>query len=108
MIIMIDWDKQLKKLNFDVKTRKDGSSLYTLSIKNEKKSYWTKITVKQVGKPDPDAWQVTYARSELQVGIWKIFETTKDIKVVVHNSEVKMIDEIKNETSLKPDFFSRF
>jgi len=104
---MDDWSQQLLKLNFQKEKKEDGSTSYTLILGHRRDSYWTKITVKQVGSPTPDAWQVTCARSEIRVGLWKIHNTTQDISVVVHTSAQKMIEDINYQTSLKPSFLTR-
>ena len=105
--IMGDWSQQLLKLNFQKEKKEDGSTSYTLITGHRREYYWTKITVKQVGSPTPDAWQVTCARSEIRIGLWKIHNTTQDISVVVHTSAQKMIEDINYQTSLKPSFLSK-
>ena len=104
---MGDWSQQLLKLNFQKEKKEDGSTTYTLITGHRRDYYWTKITVKQVGSPTPDAWQVTCARSEIRIGLWKIHNTTQDISVVVHTSAQKMIEDINYQTSLKPSFLSK-
>ena len=104
---MADWRQQLLDLQFQKEKKDDGSITYTLIPGHRRDSYWTKITVKQVGSPSPDAWQVTCARSEIQVGIWKIHDATQDISVVVHTSPQKMIEDITYQKSLKPSFLSK-
>ena len=104
---MADWRQQLLDLQFQKEKKDDGSTTYTLIPGHRRDSYWTKITVKQVGSPSPDAWQVTCARSEIQVGIWKIHDATQDISVVVHTSPQKMIEDITYQKSLKPSFLSK-
>ena len=107
LIIMSDWSQQLLELNFQKEKKDDGSSSYTLTPGHRRNSYWTKITVKQIGSPTPDAWQVTCARSEIRIGLWKIHNTTQDISVVVHTSAQKMIEDINYQKSLKPSFLSK-
>ncbi|KZR93677.1 hypothetical protein MITS9509_00271 [Synechococcus sp. MIT S9509] len=104
---MADWCEQLLKLNFQKEKKDDGSISYTLIPGHRRDSYWTKITVKQVGSPTPDAWQVTCARSEIRIGLWKIHNTTEDISVVVHTSAQKMIEDINYQKRLKPSFLSK-
>ena len=104
---MGDWSQQLLELDFQKETKEDGSTSYTLITGHRRDYYWTKITVKQVGSPTPDAWQVTCARSEIRIGLWKIHNTTQDISVVVHTSAQKMIEDINYQTSLKPSFLSK-
>ena len=105
--IMADWRQQLLDLQFQKEKKDDGSTTYTLIPGHRRESYWTKITVKQVGSPSPDSWQVTCARSEIQVGIWKIHNATQDISVVVHTSAQKMIEDITYQKHLKPSFLSK-
>ena len=104
---MGDWSQQLLTLNFQKEKKEDGSISYTLIPGHRRDSYWTKITVKQVGSPTPDAWQVTCARSEIRIGLWKVHNTTQDISVVVHTSPQKMIEDINYQRSLKPSFLSK-
>ena len=104
---MGDWTQQLLELNFQKEKKEDGSVYYTLTPGHRRESYWTKITVKQVGAPTPDAWQVTCARSEIQIGLWKIHNATQDISVVVHTSAQKMLEDIIHQRSLKPSFLSK-
>ena len=66
---MADWRQQLLELKFQKEKKDDGSITYTLIPGHRRNSYWTKITVKQVGSPSPDAWQVTCARTEIQVAV---------------------------------------
>ena len=54
-----------------------------------------------------DAWQVTCARSEIQIGLWKIHNATQDISVVVHTSAQKMLEDIIHQRSLKPSFLAK-
>ena len=102
---MAEWDQQLLELNFKKEKKDDGSIAYTLMPGDRRDSYWTKITVKQIGAPTPDAWQVTCARSEIRIGLWKIHDTTQDISVVVHTSAQKMIEDIHCQAKLKPSFW---
>ena len=104
---MGDWSQQLLELDFQKETKEDGSTSYTLITGHRRDYYWTKITVKQVGSPTPDAWQVTCARSEIRIGLWKIHNTTQDISVVVHTSAQKMIEDINYQTSLSQAFCRR-
>ena len=104
---MTDWHQKLLDLKFQQEKKTDGSSSYVLMTNHRRNTYWTKITVKRVGTPTPDAWQVTCARSEIQVGLWKIHDTIQDISVVVHTSAEKMIEDIIYQKSLKPSFWSK-
>ncbi|WP_413441077.1 hypothetical protein [Synechococcus sp. MIT S1220] len=104
---MANWEQDLFALNFKKEKQIDGSLIYALNIGDQRQSYWTKITVKQVGRPQKDAWQVICARSEIQVGIWKVHEVTKDISVDVYTSVEKMLSAIKCQIKLKPSFLLR-
>ena len=104
---MADWNQQRLSLDFTKEKDNDGSIVYTLNSGHRRQVYWTRITVKQVGRPSPDAWQVTYSRSEIQIGLWKIHNATKDIKVTVHTSPAKLIEDIANQKKRKPSFLAR-
>ena len=58
--------------------------------------------------PIDDCWQVTYSRSEAQVGLWKTRDIVKKIDVNVHSSPVRMVEEILSEKNEKPALFRRF
>ena len=104
---MANWKQDLFDLNFKEEKQIDGLSTYTLHLGDQRQSYWTKITVKQVGRPQKDSWQVICARSEIQVGLWKVHEATKDISVDVFTSADKMLSAIDQQMKLKPSFLSR-
>ena len=63
--------------------------------------------MKQVGRPNPDSWQVTYARSEIQIGIWKIHKVVKNIEVIVHKNSNSMLDDIREKMRRKPNFLDK-
>ena len=104
---MSDWSDQLLKIGFQKIETSDGAVRYCYEAADRRESFWTEITVKQVGRPQPDSWQVTYARSELQVGFWKLHSVVKDIDVIVYKSSEKMVEAIKQQISIKPTFLQR-
>ena len=104
---MSDWSDQLLKIGFQKIETSDGAVRYCYEAADRRASFWTEITVKQVGRPQPDSWQVTYARSELQVGFWKLHSVVKDIDVIVYKSSEKMVESIKQQISIKPTFLQR-
>ena len=104
---MSDWSDQLLKISFQKIETSDGAVRYCYEAADRRASFWTEITVKQVGRPQPDSWQVTYARSELQVGFWKLHSVVKDIDVIVYKSSEKMVESIKQQISIKPTFLQR-
>ena len=104
---MSDWSDQLLKTGFQKIEASDGAVRYCYEAADRRRSFWTEITVKQVGRPQPDSWQVTYARSELQVGFWKLHSVVKDIDVIVYKSPEKMVEAIKQQISIKPTFLQR-
>ena len=60
---MSDWSEQLQIIGFEKTKKADGSVSHCYEAAHRRSSFWTQITVKQVGRPNPDSWQVTYARS---------------------------------------------
>ena len=100
---MQDLDHQLKDLGFDKEKKEDGSVKYFLFPGDSNKVLWTQISVTPVG----DAWQVTYARSENQVGLWKVYSVVTKIEVRVISKIKVMIAEIMDEKSKTPDFLRR-
>ena len=104
---MSDWSDQLLKIGFQKIETSDGAVRYCYEAADRRASFWTEITVKQVGRPQPDSWQVTYARSELQVGFWKLHSVVKDIDVIVYKISEKMVEAIKQQISIKPTFLQR-
>ena len=104
---MSSWHDQLLKIGFQKVKSADGAVRYCYEAANRRSSFWTKITVKEVGRPSPDSWQITYARSEIQVGLWKIHSVVNAVDVVVHNNSQKMVEEIREKIKIKPDFLQR-
>ena len=104
---MSNWSDQLLKIGFQKIKASDGAVRYCYEAADGRTSFWTDITVKQVGRPQPDSWQVTYARSELQVGLWKIHSVVQDIDVIVYKSSEKMIEAIEKQITIKPTFLQR-
>ena len=101
---MTTWSDQLHQLGFTKEKQTDGSERYRLFPGESKTSFWTQILV----VPIDDCWQVTYSRSEVQVGLWKMYNVVRKIDVNVHFSPTKMIEEIFSEKRKKPGFFRRF
>ena len=100
---MHDLDHQLKDLGFEKKEKEDGSIKYFLFPGDSNKVFWTQITVTPVG----DAWQVTYSRSENQVGLRKVYSVVTKIEVHVISKIGVMITEITDQKSKTPDFLRR-
>ena len=98
---MTQWSEQLEELGFEKYKKADGSVSFKYFSNDRRHVFWTQITVKQVGKPSPDAWQVTYTRSEIQIGFWKAHDITKSIEVRVHNSSAKLIEEINQQMIIR-------
>ncbi|BEV35945.1 hypothetical protein CREGCYN_07570 [Synechococcus sp. M16CYN] len=99
----MDLDSRLEELGFCKKEGKDGSIKYFLYLNDESKFFWTQITV----TPVKDAWQVTYSRSEKQVGLWKIHSVVKKIDVHVISKIETMIEEISEQKVKTPDLLRR-
>ena len=104
---MSSWHDQLLEIGFQKIKSTDGAVRYCYEATNRRTSFWTQITVKQVGRPSPDSWQITYARSEIQVGLWKIHSVVNAVDVVVHNNSQKMMEDIGEKIKIKPDFLQR-
>ena len=104
---MSSWHDQLLKIGFQKVKSADGAVRYCYEAANRRSSFWTKITVKEVGRPSPDSWQITYARSEIQVGLWKIHSVVNAVDVVVHNNSQKMVEDINEKIKTKPDLLHR-
>ena len=104
MAEMTTWSNQLHQLGFTKEKKTDGSERYRLFPGESTTSFWTQILV----IPIDDCWQVTYSRSEVQVGLWKTHDIVKKIDVNVHFSPIRMIEEIFSEKSKKPGLFRRF
>ena len=104
---MSSWNDQLLKIGFQKVKSADGAVRYSYEAENRRASFWTQITVKQVGRPSPDSWQITYARSEIQVGLWKIHSVVNAVDVVVHNNSQKMVEDIREKIKIKPSFLQR-
>ena len=101
---MSNWCDQLYALGFNKEKKEDGSARYRLESCNANKSLWTQIVV----IPVDYCWQVTYSRSEIQVGIWKEHSIVKKINVCVHSSPLKMIEEINEEKEKKTSFLRKY
>ena len=101
---MTAWSNQLHQLGFIKEKEMDGSEKYRLFPGRSTTSFWTQILV----IPIDYCWQVTYSRSEVQVGLWKTHNIVKKIDVNVYFSPVKMIEEIVSEKNKKPGLLRRF
>ena len=104
---MSDWSEQLQMIGFEKTKKADGSVSHCYEATHRRSSFWTQITVKQVGRPNPDSWQVTYARSEIQIGLWKIHKVVKSMEVIVHTNCSLMLDDIQAKMRRKPDFLDK-
>ena len=104
---MSNWSEQLQSIGFEKTTKADGSVSHCYEAAHRRSAFWTQITVKQVGRPNPDSWQVTYARSEIQIGLWKIHKVVKTMEVVVHTNYSSMLDDIQAKIRRKPDFLDK-
>ena len=104
---MTQWSDQLQELGFVKYKKADGSVSFKYFSDDRRHVFWTQITVKQVGKPSPDAWQVTYSRSEIQIGFWNAHDITKSIDVRVHNSASKLIEDINQQMKIKPSLMTK-
>ena len=101
---MANWCNQLHELGFNKERKEDGSSRYLFESAIKSKSLWTQIMV----VPIDYCWQVTYSRSEIQVGIWNTYNIVKEINVCVHSSPNRMIEEIIQEKDKSPGFLRKF
>ena len=104
---MSNWSEQLQSIGFEKAKKADGSVSHCYEAAHRRSSFWTQITVKQVGRPNPDSWQVTYARSEIQIGLWKIHKVVKSMEVIVHTNYSSMLDDIQAKIRRKPDFLDK-
>ena len=104
---MSNWSEQLQNIGFEKTKQADGSVSHCYQAAHRRSSFWTQITVKQVGRPNPDSWQVTYARSEIQIGLWKIHKVVKSMEVIVHTNWSSMLEEIQAKIRRKPDFLEK-
>ena len=104
---MSNWSEQLQSIGFEKTKKADGSVSHCYEAAHRRSSFWTQITVKQVGRPNPDSWQVTYARSEIQIGLLKIHKVVKSMEVVVHTNYSSMLGEIQEKMRRKPDFLDK-
>ena len=104
---MSNWSEQLQSIGFEKTKKADGSVSHCYEAAHRRSSFWTQITVKQVGRPNPDSWQVTYARSEIQIGLWKIHKVVKSMEVIVHTNYSSMLDDIQSKIRRKPDFLDK-
>ena len=103
LVTMQALDDQLKDLGFDRQKKEDGSVKYFLYPGVANQVFWTQITVTPVG----DAWQVTYSRSENQVGLWKIYSVVTKIEVHVISKMKVMVSEISEQKARTPGFLRR-
>ena len=104
---MSNWSEQLQSVGFEKTKKADGSVSHCYEAAHRRSSFWTQITVKQVGRPNPDSWQVTYARSEIQIGLWKIHKVVKTMEVIVHTNYSSMLDDIQAKMLRKPGFLDK-
>ena len=104
---MSNWSEQLQSIGFEKTKKADGSVSHCYEAAHRRSSFWTQITVKQVGRPNPDSWQVTYARSEIQIGLWKIHKVVKSMEVIVHTNYSSMLDDIQSKIRRKPNFLDK-
>ena len=104
---MSNWSEQLQGIGFEKTKQADGAVSHCYEASHRRSSFWTLITVKQIGRPHPDAWQVTYARAETQIGIWSIHQAIKNMDVVVYNKSDSMLEEIQSRMQRKPGFWHK-
>ena len=104
---MSNWSEQLQGIGFERIKQDDGSVSHCYKAGHRRSSFWTQITVKQVGRPNPDSWQVTYARAETQIGIWSIHQAVKNMDVIVHTNSKAMLEEIQIKMGRKPTFLHK-
>ena len=102
-----DWSAQLQEIGFQKVKKLDGAITLYYQAADRCSSFWTQITVKQVGRPNPDAWQVTFARTENRVGLLKVHDVVKNIDVVVYTSCSTMLTKIKRELARTPGFLRK-
>ena len=104
---MSNWSEQLQDIGFEKTEQADGAVSFCYQARHRRASFWTQITVKQVGSPSPDSWQVTYSRAELQIGIWKIHNSVKNMDVIVHTNDKAMLNDIKTKMQRKPTLLQK-
>ena len=104
---MSNWSEQLQSIGFEKTKKADGSVSHCYEAAHRRSSFWTQITVKQVGRPNPDSWQVTYARSEIQIGLLKIHKVVKSMEVIVYTNCSSMLGDIQEKMRRKPDFLDK-
>ena len=104
---MSNWSEQLQSIGFEKTKKADGSVSHCYEAAHRRSSFWSQITVKQVGRPNPDSWQVTCARSEIQIGLWKIHKVVKSMEVIVHTNYSSMLDDIQTKMLRKPGFLDK-
>ena len=97
----------MQGIGFEKTKQADGTVSHCYQAAHRRSSFWTQITVKQVGRPNPDSWQVTYARSEIQIGLWKIHKVVKSMEVIVHTNYSSMLDDIQSKIRRKPNFLDK-
>ena len=102
-----DWSAQLQEIGFQKVKKVDGAITHRCQAADRRSSFWTQITVRQVGRPNPDSWQVTFARIENQVGFLKIHNLVKKIDVVVYTSCSTMLTKINKELARTPGFLQK-
>ena len=102
-----DWSAQLQEIGFQKVKKVDGAITHHYQAADRRSSFWTQITVRQVGRPNPDSWQVTFARIENQVGFLKIHNLVKKIDVVVYTSCSTMLTKINKELARTPGFLQK-
>ena len=103
-IEMTNWSTHLHQLGFCKVEGRDGSERYYCIPGSSPTSFWTQILV----NPIDSCWQVTYSRSEAQVGFWETHSIVTKIEVNFHCSSSRMIKEITNEIDKQPGFLQRF
>ena len=102
-----DWSVRLQEIGFQKVKKVDGAITHHYQAADRRSSFWTQITVRQVGRPNPDSWQVTFARIENQVGFLKIHNLVKKIDVVVYTSCSTMLTKINKELARTPGFLQK-
>lgn len=99
---MSDWSEHLQDIGFEKTKQADGAVSHCYRAAHRRSFYWTQITVKEVGRPNPDSWQVTDSRAELLIGICKIHNAVKEIDEIVYTSSKAMLKDIKQKMMRKP------
>ena len=101
---MTNCPTNLYLLGFSKEKGTDGSERYYFIPDISAASFWTLILV----KPIDCCWQVTYTRSEDQVGFFSTHSIVTKIEVNVHSSFNRMISEVILEKEKKPGLFRSF